>query len=163
GVEVSTSRLWARAAELDSARLVFVNMLDRDRADFFSTLDALKQAFGPHVLATEIPLGAGDVEGVIDLLDMAAFRHGSSERGDFQAAPIPDEQMELAVSYRERLMDVVSEVSDVLKQGTNHGKLFPVTCGVATRNLGTSRLLDAIVEDLPSPVKHGPLAVGEVE
>ena len=182
GVEVSTSRLWARAAELDSARLVFVNMLDRDRADFFSTLDALKQAFGPHVLATEIPLGSGDVEGVIDLLDMAAFRQGSSERGDFQAAPIPDEQMELAVSYRERLMDEVSEVSDVLmerylegeqisheeiaaalKQGTNHGKLFPVTCGVATRNLGTSRLLDAIVEDLPSPVKHGPLTVGEVE
>ncbi len=182
GVEVGTNRLWARAAELDSARLVFVNMLDRDRADFFSTLDALKQAFGPHVLATEIPLGASEVEGVIDLLDMAAFRQGSSERGDFQEAPIPDEQMELAVSYRERLMDEVSEVSDVLmerylegekisheeiavalKQGTNHGKLFPVTCGVATRNLGTSRLLDAIVEDLPSPVKHGPLAVGEVE
>jgi elongation factor G len=182
GVEVSTSRLWARAAELDSARLVFVNMLDRDRADFFSTLDALKQAFGPHVLATEIPLGSGEVEGVIDLLDMAAFRQGSSERGDFQAVPIPDEQMELAVSYRERLMDEVSEVSDVLmerylegekisheeiaaalKQGTNHGKLFPVTCGVATSNLGTSRLLDAIVEDLPSPVKHGPLTVGEVE
>jgi elongation factor G len=182
GVEVSTSRLWARAAELDSARLLFVNMLDRDRADFFSTLDALKQAFGPHVLATEIPLGSGDVEGVVDLLDMAAFRQGSSERGDFQAVPIPDEQMELAVSYRERLMDEVSEVSDVLmerylegekisheeiaaalKQGTNHGKLFPVTCGVATGNLGTSRLLDAIVEDLPSPVKHGPLTVGEVE
>jgi elongation factor G len=182
GVEVGTSRLWARAAELDSARLVFVNMLDRDRADFFSTLDALNQAFGPHVLATEIPLGSGDVEGVIDLLDMAAFRQGSSERGDLQAAPIPDEQMELAISYRERLLDEVSEISDVLmerylegekisheeiaaalKQGTNHGKLFPVTCGVATRNLGTSRLLDAIVEDLPSPVKHGPLTVGEVE
>ncbi|MGA7703827.1 MAG: elongation factor G, partial [Solirubrobacteraceae bacterium] len=182
GVEVTTSRLWARAAELDAARLVFVNMLDRDRADFFETLAALKRAFGPHAIATEIPLGTDDVEGVIDLLDMTAFRQRSPARADFEEIPIPDSQIELAGSYRERLMDEVCEVSDTLmerylegesisheeiaaalKQGTNHGKLFPVTCGVATRNLGTSRLLDAIVEDLPSPVSHGPLQIGEVE
>jgi elongation factor G len=183
GVEVTTVRLWERAAELDIARLVFVNMLDRDRADFFATLDALKRAFGPHVLATEIPLGPQEeVEGVVDLLDMTAFRQRSAERGGFEEVPIPEEQTELAGEYRERLMDEVSEVSDALmerylegeqisheeiaaalKQGTNHGQMFPVVCGVATRNLGTSRLLDAIVEDLPSPVKHGPLAVGELE
>ncbi len=57
GVEVSTARLWARAAELDIARMVFVNMLDRERADFFRTLEQLKAAFGPHVVATEIPMG----------------------------------------------------------------------------------------------------------
>ncbi|MGZ4230968.1 MAG: elongation factor G, partial [Solirubrobacteraceae bacterium] len=56
-----------------------------------------------------------------------------------------------------------SEIVDALKEGTNHGNIFPVTCGVATRNLATNRLLEAIVEDLPSPVKHGPLEVGEVE
>jgi elongation factor G len=183
GVEVTTARLWERAAELDMARLVFVNMLDRDRADFFATLESLERAFGPHVLATEIPLGSqGDIEGVIDLLDMTAFRQDSAERGGFSEVPIPEEQMQLADEYREHLMDHVSEVSDALmerylegeqisheeiaaalKQGTNHGQMFPVVCGVATRNLGTSRLLDAIVEDLPSPVKHGPLAVGEIE
>ena len=58
GVEVHTNRLWQRAAELDLARLVFVNMLDRERADFFRTLDSLKSAFGPHVVATEIPIGS---------------------------------------------------------------------------------------------------------
>jgi elongation factor G len=182
GVEVTTRRLWARADELDTARLLFVNMLDRDRADFFTTLESLKQAFGPHVIATEIPLGSEEIEGVIDLLDMTAHRHGSPNRGDVEEMAIPEQQMELAGSYRERLMDEVSEVSDALmerylegeaisheeiayalKQGANHGKLFPVACGVATRNLGASRLLDAIVEDLPSPVKHGPLAIGEVE
>jgi elongation factor G len=183
GVETTTTRLWARAAELDVARLLFVNMLDRDRADFFSTFESLKQRFGPHVVATEIPLGAGEgIEGVIDLLDMTAFRQISAERGGFEETPIPDAQMQLAVDYRERLMDEVSEISDALmerylegeqisheeiagtlKQGTNHGRIFPVVCGVATRNLGTTRLLDAIVEDLPSPVKHGPLRVGEVE
>jgi elongation factor G len=183
GVEVTTNRLWARAAELDIARLVFVNMLDRERADFFETLESLKRAFGQHVVATEIPLGShGEVEGVIDLLDMTASRLRSAERGDVEAAAIPEDQLQLASEYRERLMDEVCEVSDALmerylegepisheeiaaalKQGTNHGEIFPVVCGVAARNLGTSRLLDAIVEDLPSPVKHGPLVVGEVE
>jgi elongation factor G len=183
GVEVTATRLWARAAELDSARMVFVHMLDRERADFFATLDSLKLSFGQHVVATEIPLlEGGEVTGVIDLLDMCACRQESSGRGAAVEASIPEDQVELAGEYRERLMDEVSEVSDelmerylegeqiaheeiaaALKQGTNHGKIFPVVCGVATRNLGTSRLLDAIVEDLPSPVKHGPLAVGEVE
>jgi elongation factor G len=183
GVEVTAARLWARAAELDIARMLFVNMLDRERADFFTTLDSLKLSFGPHVVATEIPLvQGGEVTGVIDLLDMCACRQESPGRGAAVEVPIPDEQVELAGEYRDRLMDEVSELSDelmerylegepiaheeiaaALKQGTNHGKIFPVVCGVATRNLGTARLLDAIVEDLPSPVKHGPLAVGEVE
>src|SRR5271165_1260483 len=184
GVETTTSRLWARAAELDIARMLFVNMLDRERADFFRTLEQLKRSFGQHVVATEIPIGAEhDLQGVIDLVDMKAFRSQSTaERGAAEEVPIPDALQELAQEYREKLMDEVCEVSDVLmerylegeeisheeivgalKEGTNHGKIFPVVCGVATRNLGTSRLLDAIVEDLPSPVKHGALQVGEVE
>jgi elongation factor G len=183
GVEVSTSRLWARAAELDIARMLFVNMLDRERADFYRALDQLKGAFGGHVVATEIPIGSEqDVEGVVDLVDMKAFRQESAERGGWSETPIPDAVAERAQEYREKLMDEVCEVSDTLmerylegdeishaeivdalKEGTNHGKIFPVVCGVATANLGTSRLLDAIVEDLPSPVKHGSLTVGELE
>jgi len=183
GVEVTTSRLWARAAELDLARLLFVNMLDRERADFARSLDSLKQSFGPHVVATEVPLiEDGEIAGVIDLLDMCAYRQGSADRGAAAQAAIPAEHEPLATEYRERLMDEVCEVSDelmerylegeqisheeiaaALKKGTNHGKIFPVVCGVATRNLGTARLLDAIVEDLPSPVGHGPLAIGEIE
>jgi elongation factor G len=95
--------------------------------------------------------------------------------------PIPDELRGQAEEYREKLMDEVSESSDALmerylegeeitheeivaalKEGTNHGAMFPVTCGIATRNLATNRLLDAIVEDIPSPVMHGGLEVGEV-
>jgi elongation factor G len=183
GVEVSTVRLWARAAELDIARLLFVNMLDRERADFFRTLRQLKESFGQHVVATEIPLGSEhELSGVIDLVDMRAFRQDSAERRGWTETPVPAEYAEQAREYREKLMDEVCEVSDTLmeryldgqeisheeivgalKEGTNHGRIFPVVCGVATRNLGTSRLLDAIVEDLPSPVKHGTLTVGEVE
>jgi elongation factor G len=183
GVEVSTARLWSRAQELDIARLLFVNMLDRERADFFRTLEQLKTAFGQHVVATEIPMGSEhELAGVIDLVDMRAYRQDSAERRGWSEISIPEEHLEQAQRYREKLMDEVAEVSDALmerylegeeisheeivgalKDGTNHGRIFPVVCGVATRNLGTSRLLDAIVEDLPSPVKHGTLTVGELE
>src|SRR5437879_320015 len=183
GVEVSTSRLWARAAELDIARMLFVNMLDRERADFFRSLEQLKKAFGSHVVATEIPIGAEhEIEGVIDLVDMKAFRQDSADRKGFTEMPIPDAELEIAQEYRDKLMDEVCEVSDALmerylegeeisheevvgalKEGTNHGEIFPVVSGVATGNLGTSRLLDAIVEDLPSPVKHATLSLGGLE
>ncbi|HKG02825.1 MAG TPA: elongation factor G [Conexibacter sp.] len=179
GVEVSTTRLWQRAAELDLARLLFVNMLDRERADFFRTLEGLKAAFGAHVVATEIPIGSEqDVTGVIDLVDMKAYAYDGDGRDNCREIPIPDELVDQAQEYRERLMDEVAENSDALmerylegeeishdeivgalKEGTNHGALFPVTCGVATRNLATNRLLDAVVEDLPSPVKHGGLEI----
>jgi elongation factor G len=184
GAEVGTIRLWERAAELDLARMVFVNMLDRERADFFRTLESLKSAFGPHVVATEIPLGAEhETRGVIDLVDMKAFEYdpASTGRENCREVPIPDDHAERAEEYREKLMDEVAEVSDALmerylegedisheeivtalKDGTNHGGIFPVVCGVATRNLGTNRLLDAIVEDLPSTVKHGALELPEV-
>jgi elongation factor G len=182
GAEVHTNRLWQRAAELDLARLVFVNMLDRERADFFRTLESLKSAFGQHVVATEIPIGSEhEISGVIDLVDMKAYQYDGDGRENCNEIEIPEGLVDLAQEYREKLMDEVSESSDelmerylegeeishqeivaALKDGTNHGNLFPVTCGVATRNLGTNRLLDAIVEDLPSPVKHGGLGVGEL-
>ncbi len=182
GVEVHASRLWQRAAELDLARLIFVNMLDRERADFFRTLESLKSAFGQHVVATEIPIGSEhEIRGVIDLVDMKAYEYDGAARENCKAIPVPDELADQAQEYREKLMDEVAENSDALmerylegeeisheeivtalKDGTNHGAIFPVTCGVATRNLATNRLLDAIVEDLPSPVKHGGLDVGEI-
>src|SRR6202042_1935680 len=120
GVEVHTTRLWARAAELDLARLIFVNMLDRERADFFRTLDSLKSAFGQHVVATEIPIGSEhEVSGVIDLVDMKAYEYTNASpptRDNCREIPIPDDMAEQAQEYRERLMDEVSETSDALME-----------------------------------------------
>src|SRR6202042_3253659 len=146
------------------------------------TLESLKGAFGQHVVATEIPIGSEhEVSGLIDLVDMKAYHYEGTGRDNCREIPIPDHMQAQAEEYREKLMDEVSETSDALmerylegdeisheeivaalKEGTNHGALSPVTCGVVTRNLGTNRLLDAIVEDLPSPVKHGGLEVGDV-
>lgn len=177
GVEVGTQRLWERAQELGVARLVFVNMLDRERADFFRTLDALKGAFGPHVVATEIPIGSEhEIRGLIDLVDMKAYEYAAD--GACTEIPIPDDLADTAQEYREKLMDEVAENSEALMErylegedisheeivtaledGTDHGHIFPVTCGVATTRLGANRLLDAFVDDLPSPVQHGGLVV----
>jgi elongation factor G len=182
GVEVSTQRLWTRAAELGVARLVFVNMLDRERADFFRTLESLKTAFGPHVVATEIPIGAEhEVRGLIDLVDMKAYEYSGSGKENCREIPIPDELLAQAEEYREKLMDEVAENSDALMErylegeeisheeivtaledGTDQGHIFPVTCGVATAHLGADRLLDALVDDLPSPVQHGALKLPDM-
>jgi elongation factor G len=182
GVEVSTRRLWKVAAEHDIARMLFVNMLDRERADFYRALETLKAAFGQHVVATEIPIGSEqECSGVIDLVDMRAYRYEGAGRANATEIEIPPEEQARAEEYREKLLDEVAEVSDelmerylegaeisheeivdALKRGTNHGSIFPVVCGVATRNLGTNRLLEAIVEDLPSPVEHGAFTTDEI-
>ena len=127
------------------------------------------------MVATEIPIGSEhEVRGVIDLIDMTAFEYEGEGRGNSKQIEIPDELRERAEEYREKLMDEVAENSDelmerylegeeishseivtALKKGVNEGHLFPVTCGVATHNLGTNRLLAALVEDLPSPAMHG--------
>src|ERR671911_393563 len=159
-----------------------VNMLDRERSDFFRTLDSLKGAFGPHVVATEIPIGKEhELQGVIDLIDMKAYRYDGAARDNCQEIEIPEDLRATADEYREKLMDEVAEVSEALmerylegeeisheetvsalKQGVTEGHLFPVTCGAATRNLGINRLLDAFVEDLPSPAKRGEVELDEV-
>src|SRR5215203_6143713 len=183
GVEVTTTRLWERASELGLARILFVNMLDRERADFFRALESLKHAFGQHVVATEIPIGREhELQGVIDLIDMKAYRYDGSGRENCGEIEIPEDLRAQAEEYREKLMDEVAEVSEALmerylegeeishdetvgalKQGVTEGHLFPVTCGAATRNLGINRLLDAFVEDLPSPAKRGPIDLDGVE
>jgi len=183
GVEVGTDRLWRRAEELGLSRLIYVNMLDRERADFFRVLDSLKEAFGRHVVATEIPIGAEhELQGVVDLIDMKAYRYDGAGRGNGEEIEIPEELRAQAEEYREKLMDEVAEVSDelmehyldgqeisheecvsALNSGVTSGTIFPVTCGAATRNLSTNRLLDALVEDLPSPGKVGAVHAGDAE
>src|SRR5215208_4246095 len=157
GVEVSTQRLWQRSSELGVARLIYVNMLDRERADFFRTLDSLKVAFGQHVVATEIPIGSEhEVRGLIDLVDMKAYEYDGSGKDNCKEIAIPDDMQALAQEYREKLMDEVAENSEALmerylegeeisheeivhalEEGTEHGHVFPVTCGIATSHLGT--------------------------
>jgi elongation factor G len=172
GVEVQTSRVWARAEELGLARLFFVNMLDRERADFFRVLNGIQSALSPRAVAIHLPIGVEhELTGIVDLLHMKAY---TSPEGGKEAAPgeIPAEMAEQVAEYREKLLDSVvetdeglmerylegqelsdDEVAHALKDAVTRGEIFPVACGVATKNLGTTAVLDLLVEGVPSPAK----------
>src|SRR5690349_190146 len=181
GVEVQTSRAWQRAEQYDLSRVVVVNMLDRERADFFRTLEALRDQLSSRCVAVHLPIGAEhELTGVVDLLHMKAYTSPDGER-----EPAPSEilaEMESQVAeYREKLLDSVvetdeglmeryldgqelsdDEVAHALKDAVTRGEICPVACGVATKNLGTTALLDLLVEGVPSPAKkHIDLGVGE--
>jgi elongation factor G len=172
GVEVQTSRVWARAEELGLARVFFVNMLDRERADFFRVLSALQSSLSPRAVAIHLPIGAEhELTGIVDLLHMKAY---TSPEGGKEAAPgeIPAELNDQVAEYREKLLDSVvetdeglmeryldgqelsdEEVAHALKDAVTRGEIFPVACGVATKSLGTTAILDLLVEGIPSPAK----------
>jgi elongation factor G len=172
GVEVQTSRVWARAEDLGLARVFFVNMLDRERADFFRVLNALQTTLSPRAVAIHLPIGVEhELEGIVDLLHMKAY---TSPEGGKEAAPgeIPAEMADQVAEFREKLLDSVvetdealmeryldgqelsdEEVAHALKDAVTRGEIFPVACGVATKNLGTTAILDLLVEGVPSPAK----------
>ena len=174
GVEVGTGRVWKRADELGLARVVFVNMLDRERADFFRALGQLQEQLSERCVAVHLPIGSEhDLTGIVDVLHMCAYTSPEGGRED-EPGPIPGEMAELVQEYREKLLDEVvqtdealmekylegeelgvEEVAHALKEAVTKGQVFPVACGVATKNLGTRALLDLIVEGVPSPAKMG--------
>jgi elongation factor G len=174
GVEVQTTRNWNRAEELGLARVIFVNMLDRERADFFRVLEQLRAQFGNQCVAVHLPIGAEhELSGIVDVLHMSSY---TSPEGDREGKPgeIPAELSEQVAQYRTQLLDSVvetdealmeryldgqelspEEVASALKSAVTRGELFPVMCGVATKNLGTTAVLDLLVEGVPSPAKKG--------
>jgi elongation factor G len=173
GVEVGTERLWRRCEELGTSRLLLVNLLDRERADFYKALESLRERLSDKCVAVEIPIGSEhEFHGVVDLVHMVAYLHGEDASGHDESVPIPDDMQALADEYHDKLMDVVAETSDelmerylegddisreemaaALKQLVTEGQVFPVGCGAATRNIGSHGLLDLIVEGLPSPAR----------
>ncbi len=173
GVEVGTERVWRRCDELGLSRLVLINLLDRERANFATAMDSLRERLSDRCVAVEIPIGSEhEFTGVVDLVHMVAYIHGEDASGHDEAVEIPEELRQTADEYHDRLMDVVCETSDelmeryleggeisreemaeALKKLVTEGRIFPVGCGAATRNIGAHGLLDLIVEGLPSPAR----------
>jgi elongation factor G len=178
GVEVQTTRLWERCEQLGLSRVLFVNMLDRERADFFVVLEQLREQLSNRCVAVQIPIGhEHELKGIVDLFHMRAYM---SPEGGREGDPveIPDELAAQAAEYREQLVDAVVETDEALmeryleegevsgeelaaalKDAVSSDDLFPVLCGSATKNLGTTGLLDLLVEGVPSPAKK-PLDLG---
>ena len=174
GVEVNTARVWKRSDEYELSRVIFVNMLDRERADFFRVLEAVRAQLSERCVAIQLPIGSEhEVSGIVDLLHMCAYMDpGGGKEGGPQ--PIPDSMSVQVQEYREKLLDAVVEtneelmaryldgedlpaedVAHALKDAVTRDELYPVGCGIATKNLGTTALLDLLVEGVPSPAKKG--------
>jgi len=183
GVEVQTSRHWQRAEAAGLSRVIVVNMLDRERADFYRVLEALRAQLSDKCVAVHIPIGVEhELKGIVDLLHMQAYMDPDGQR-EGGPVEIPAEVQAEVQEYREKLLDAVvetdeglmerylegqelspEEVAKALKDAVTRGEVFPVACGVASRNLGTTAVLDLLVEGVPSPARKGaPISVDGAE
>ncbi len=167
GVEVGTELGWGYADEQEIPRLIFVNKMDRENADFFRVMEEIRANFGNKCVPIEIPIGAqDDFQGVVDLIRMKSYSGPQWQEGE-----IPDSLKERAGEFREKLVEAVAETDDDLiakylegeelteeeivqglRAGATGGQVVPVLAGSAGRNLGAARLLDAICYYLPSPL-----------
>ncbi|MGD0083978.1 MAG: elongation factor G [Acidimicrobiales bacterium] len=176
GVEVNTESAWRAAAELGLPRLVYVNKLDRERADFERTLDQLRSLFGAGIAPLELPIGhEAGFRGVADLLTDTAITY---DTGSAVTGPIPDDMSDLEHRVREALVEGIvvadddlmerylegetlstKELEETLAHGVASATVFPVVCGSATRSIAIDRLAELICEIGPSPLERAPVHV----
>ncbi len=181
GVEPQSETVWRQANRYDVPRLCFVNKMDRTGADFYHVLDMMQDRLGGRFVALQIPMGAGDMfTGLIDLISMRAVTYNDESKGAVsQESEIPRDMVELANQYREKLLEAVADFDDVVmakfldgnheeitedeiraavRKGTISLQIFPVLCGSAFKFKGVRRLLDAVVDFLPSPLDVPPVS-----
>ena len=178
GVEPQSETVWRQADKYGVPRIAYVNKMDRTGANFKETLNAMNRRFASNCVAVAIPAGEGEMfSGIINLLTMQ-FRvyHEDSAGTIFDDLPVPDDMLETANEYRERLLEAVADVDDHLleqflhdqpldpervmaavRQATIESKMVPVLCGSSFKNKGVQKLLDCIVDFLPSPVDKPPV------
>ncbi|MFC2073096.1 elongation factor G [Chloroflexota bacterium] len=176
GVEVGSEQVWAYSEEANLSRLIFVNKMDRENADFYRTVEGLQSKFGSRCLPVQLPIGAhNDFQGIVDLLTMKSYVGSAANEGE-----IPSPLQTQAESFREKLVEAVAEVDDSLlekylggeelgleelrdglRRSVVGGRLVPVLVGSAMQNVGISLLLDAISSYLPSPKERGVVVVGD--
>ena len=172
GVKVQTEKVWQYANEFSVPVALFVNKIDRERADFVRTVEDLKKNFTDKtILVIQIPMGAEEnFKGVIDLFSMKAYVYKNDTSGNFTITDIPAEHLEEAKQYREKLVETAVEMDDevmerylngddikdeeverCLREGVWDRKIAPVLCGSAAMNIGISNLLDNMVKYFPAP------------
>lgn len=177
GVEVGTEKVWQYADDFGLPRLVFMNKLDRENADFDGAMEQLQKHFGMNVVPVHLPIGKEEsFKGVVDLVEERAL-YFSDDGKKVDTGDIPGELLEQAGALREKLIEAVAETDDELllkylegetleieelRQGLRRGilerKVTPVLCGAAVSNFGTAPLLDFMERFLPSPLERGDIS-----
>jgi elongation factor G len=178
GVQPQSETVWRQADKYKVPRICFINKMDRVGADFFHSVDTIREKLGARPLPIQLPIGAEDkFRGMIDLVKMKAVTFDDETMGaKYQEVPIPADLLEQAKEYRAKLEETVSEIDDTLmhkyldgrsltddevlhgiRKGTLEMKFFPVICGTAFKNKGVQQILDAVVDFLPSPLDKPPI------
>jgi len=172
GVEPQSETVWRQADKYRVPRLAFINKMDRMGADFFRGLSMIKERLGANPIALQIPIGAEEhFRGIIDLVTNEALVYTDDLGTTSEKTIIPEDLVELAAEYREKLVEAVAEsdedlmmkylegeeiTEDELKKGIRKAtiavKMIPVLCGSAFKNKGVQPLLDAVVDYMPAPV-----------
>ncbi|MCK9228253.1 MAG: elongation factor G [Syntrophorhabdaceae bacterium] len=172
GVKVQTEKVWGYANEFGATAGIFINKMDRERADFARTIEDIKKNFTDKTcLAVQVPIGQEeDFKGIIDLLSMKAYIYKDDVSGVFDTVDIPAAEADLAQKYREQLVETAVEMDDevmerylngdeirpeeiekCLNSGIAGNKIVPIFCGSAVKNIGINTLLDNIVKLFPAP------------
>lgn len=177
GVEPQTETVWHQADRYRVPRIGYINKMDRMGADFFQVLEDIKTKLGAKAVPIQLPIGReGTFEGVIDLLEMQEIRWDTNTEGEkMLISPLSQERAELAMEWREKLIDALSEHSEAitdlylngqelplelikqeLRKAVIQDKFVPLLCGASRRNMGVQPLIDGVVDFLPAPDEVGP-------
>ena len=171
GVEPQSETVWRQADHYHVPRMIYVNKMDITGADFFHVLDMVRDRLKANAVPIQLPIGKEDTfKGIIDLVEMNADIYYDQLGKDVRVEPIPEDMVDLANEYREKLLDAVSMFDDdimemylegeeiptakirkAIRQATCAVEMVPVTCGSSYRNKGVQKLLDAIVDYMPAP------------
>ena len=172
GVEPQSENVWRQADTYNVPRMAFINKMDILGANFYAAVDQIKNRLGKNAICLQIPIGKeDDFKGIIDLFEMEAYIYNDDKGEDISIVPIPDDMKELADKYHEELIEKVCELDDdltmqylegeipdidtmkaALRLATCECRAVPVCCGTAYRNKGVQKLLDAVIEYMPSPI-----------
>ena len=171
GVEPQSETVWRQADHYHVPRMIYVNKMDITGADFYHVLDMVHDRLKCNAVPIQLPVGKEDTfKGIIDLVEMNADMYYDQLGKDMRVEPIPEDMMDLAKEYREKLLDAVSMFDDeimemylegqeiptdkirkAIRQATVAVEMVPVVCGSSYRNKGVQKLLDAIVDYMPAP------------
>ena len=177
GVEPQSETVWRQADNYKVPRMIYVNKMDIMGADFYNVLRMIEERLKCNAVPIQLPIGSEDTfKGIIDLIEMDADIYYDDLGKDMRVEPIPSDMVDLANEYREKLMDAVSMVDEsimeaylageevptakiraAIRKATIANEMVPVTCGTSYRNKGVQKLLDAIVDYMPSPLDIPPI------
>ena len=172
GVEPQSENVWRQADTYNVPRMAFVNKMDILGADFYACVDQIRTRLGKNAICLQLPIGKeDDFKGIIDLFEMKAYIYNDDKGDDISITDIPDDMKDDAELYHSELVEKICELDDdlmmaylegeepsidelkaALRKGTCECAAIPVCCGTAYRNKGVQKLLDAVIEFMPSPI-----------